>query len=441
MKRIILLLTVLVTLAGCGAQEPTSRPADSAGNLTPRPTVGAAAAPTQVPAAPTEIPAAAPTAVQPSPIPASPTELPVAPTPAPAEPTAAAPAEMTITISSPVAGAVIESPVRITGRASLSPFEQAYGVAIYDSEGNRIGGGGITGVGEYGQPSDFDGEITFTAPATTRLGKIVVSTDSPKDGSIVSQAEVQVELAGYAGGGEYLSLPADHTSVTLPLHVEAANVAPQRSYGLRLTYEDGTVLEGSLETPLHGPERSSAATNLMWDTETTLPKLPSQNATLELLNGSEVLSSRKIYVWDTEDPNANVMPLKVYFLFGESLVEQTRYVPRTSAVATAALRELSWGPTHMEKVMAGFTSALPTTAEVGSRNPFPADWSSRAYLQSISIQDGVAVVDWSKEMAAWGGGSARLGLLTQQVQQTLAQFPTVTGLRMTVDGSEEVLQP
>jgi spore germination protein GerM len=202
------------------------------------------------------------------------------------------------------------------------------------------------------------------------------------------------------------------------------------------------VLEGGLATPLHGPEHTSAATNLMWDTETALPKVPSQNATLELLTRTgEVLATRNLYVWDTSDPDANLMPLKIYFLFGEQLRETTRYVPRTSAVATAALRELSWGPYHNEVAMAGFTSALPSSGLLADHDPFPADWTTRVRLQSIAIQDGVAIIDWSKEMAAWGGGSARLGMLTQQVQQTLAEFPTIKSVRMTVDGSEEVLQP
>ncbi|HYF61604.1 MAG TPA: Gmad2 immunoglobulin-like domain-containing protein, partial [Herpetosiphonaceae bacterium] len=423
----------------------------SAGNLTPRPTVGATDAtqapglPSPIPAtqeafppteapAPSQIPAEAPTSSAPSP---SPTEAPTV-----AVPPTEAPVELEIALAAPAAGTVIESPVRISGRATLSPFEQNFGVAIYDSEGNQIGGGGITGVGEYGQPSDFDGEIEFTAPATARPGKIVVFVDSPKDGAIISQAEVQVRLAGYAGGGEHISLPAENASVTLPLHVEVANATPHSSYGLRLTYADGTVLQDDLPTPLHGPVPTSAAANMMWSTETTPPKPPSQSATLELVSRTgEVLATRNVYVWDTYDPTANVMPLKIYFLFGEEVHEQIRYVPRTASVATAALRELSWGPTGNEVDMAGFTSALPTTNLIADRDPFPADWTSRVRLQSISIRDGVAFVDWSKEMAAWGGGSARLGLLTRQVEQTLAQFPTITGVQMTVDGSAEVLQP
>ncbi|MBA3471130.1 MAG: GerMN domain-containing protein, partial [Herpetosiphonaceae bacterium] len=177
-----------------------------------------------------------------------------------------------------------------------------------------------------------------------------------------------------------------------------------------------------------------------WATESAPPNPPTQQATLELVDRTgQVLAARRLYVLNKDDEA--VMPIKLYFQLGEELREVTRSIPRTQAVATAALRELSWGPAGNEVAAAGFTTLLPTPEQIASYPGRQADWSDRVYLQSISIKDGVASVDWSKEMAAWGGGSAYLQALTSQVTRTLQQFSSITSVRMTVNGSEEVLQP
>jgi spore germination protein GerM len=102
---------------------------------------------------------------------------------------------------------------------------------------------------------------------------------------------------------------------------------------------------------------------------------------------------------------------------------------------------LSWGPAGNELAAAGMDSALPRPETMAESPQFQNGWAARVYLQSIKISDGTATVDWSPEMAAWGGGSARLAMLRQQVEATLGQFPTIKNVVMTVNGSEEVLQP
>ena len=438
-KHLIIVMLILLMLTGCSTQSvtPTLTSGDAAGGLTPRPTIvtGESAA-TARPNAPAPTLPAAPTNA-PTQVPVLPTS---APTQAPAPPTTAPASDDVITLIAPASGTTVQSPVRITGNATFSPFEMNFGVSVYDSEGNILGQTGITGVGEYGKPSTFDGEIEWTAPASTRPGKIVVFESSAKDGSILTQTEVKVQLAGVAAGSEHIALPAENASVTLPLHVEVANVGPKSSYGLRLVYADGTVLAGDLNTPSNAVSPTAAATNLQWATESAPPNPPSQPARLEVLTRTgDVVATQNIYVLNHADEN--VMPIKVFFALGEEVREVTRYVPRSQSVATAALRELSWGPAGNELAAAGFISALPVPAEIADYANFQPDWTSRVFLQSIRIENGVAFVDWSREMAAWGGGSARLGTMYDQVTRTLTQFPTIKSVEMTVDGSAEVLQP
>ncbi len=251
-----------------------------------------------------------------------------------------------------------------------------------------------------------------------------------------------MQLSGYAGSDPYIALPAENAQVTLPLHIEALHVGLGDPGGgtsiARLTFADGTVLEGPANPP--SATSSSVVLNLAWATESAPPNPPSQPATLELLGASgQVLASRPVYVLNQAEEG--VLPITLFFQLGAELRAVTRSIPRTQAVATAALRELSWGPAGNEVAAAGFTTLLPTPEQIASYPGRQADWGDRVYVQSISISNGVASVDWSKEMAAWGGGSAALQALTSQVTQTLLQFPTIKSVRMTVNGSEEVLQP
>ena len=86
-------------------------------------------------------------------------------------------------------------------------------------------------------------------------------------------------------------------------------------------------------------------------------------------------------------------------------------------------------------------SALPRPETIIDWPFFRDGWAGRTYLQSISISDGVAAIDWSEEFAAWGGGSARMHMIGEQIRATLGQFPTVSDFAMTVNGSDQALQP
>lgn len=55
-------------------------------------------------------------------------------------------------------------------------------------------------------------------------------------------------------------------------------------------------------------------------------------------------------------------------------------------------------------------------------------------LRGLTIHDGVATADFSKELRAYGGGSARVGIIRQQITRTLEQFQTVHEVRIAIEG-------
>jgi len=126
----------------------------------------------------------------------------------------------------------------------------------------------------------------------------------------------------------------------------------------------------------------------------------------------------------------------LYWFVGEEIESEHRRIPHTLAVGTAAMELLLEGPPP------GFSTALPTPDEVQSYPGRQSDWGSRVRLLGLTIDDGVATVNFSQEMNAYGGGSARVAHIREQITRTLQQFPTVQEVRIAIAGQTEgVLQP
>jgi len=124
--------------------------------------------------------------------------------------------------------------------------------------------------------------------------------------------------------------------------------------------------------------------------------------------------------------------IKLYFVrcrdTAQELVEVESVVPYIQSIGQAAILQLLEGPTEQERKRLSLDTAIPR----GTR------------LNSIWIQDGIAHVDFSKELRNYGGGSARCLAIRAQIEETLKQFPTVKEVVITVEGkgeSEGILQP
>jgi spore germination protein GerM len=120
---------------------------------------------------------------------------------------------------------------------------------------------------------------------------------------------------------------------------------------------------------------------------------------------------------------ADTTIVRAYFFLGSfsgnaGLAPVLREIPRTSAVATAAIHALLDGPND---------------AELGARPAMYTDIPDGTRLLDLSIKDGVATIDLSAEFEAGGGKASILGRLAQVVY-TLTQFPTVDGVLFKLDG-------
>jgi len=102
-----------------------------------------------------------------------------------------------------------------------------------------------------------------------------------------------------------------------------------------------------------------------------------------------------------------------------------REIPRTKEVARAALEELLKGTTKEEEAEGFFTSINPNVK-----------------IQSLTIENGVAKVDFDEQLEFQVGGSCRVAAISWQIRETLKQFSTVKEVIISINGcSEDILQP
>jgi spore germination protein GerM len=102
-----------------------------------------------------------------------------------------------------------------------------------------------------------------------------------------------------------------------------------------------------------------------------------------------------------------------------------REIVKTSALAQAALTELLTGTTPTE-TEAGFATSL---------NP-------NIKIQSLTIENKVAKVDFDEQLGSGVGGSCRVTAIRAQISETLKQFSSVKSVIISINGrSEDILQP
>lgn len=102
-----------------------------------------------------------------------------------------------------------------------------------------------------------------------------------------------------------------------------------------------------------------------------------------------------------------------------------REIEKTPTVGRAAIEELLKGPTAEEKEQGYFSSI-----------------NSGVKLNSLVIENGIARPDFDEQIEYQLGGSCRVSAISNQIRETLKQFPTVKEVIISVNGrTEDVLQP
>ncbi len=129
------------------------------------------------------------------------------------------------------------------------------------------------------------------------------------------------------------------------------------------------------------------------------------------------------------------LTIKVFFgnnkkdpqvLYCEKVYPAERRIPKTKAIARAALEELLKGPTITEQNQGFFTSIKPGVK-----------------IQGLTIENGTAKVDFDEKLEFQVGGSCRVTTIRAQIIETLKQFSTVNNVIISINGrtGENILQP
>ena len=238
-----------------------------------------------------------------------------------------------------------------------------------------------------------------------------------------------------------VEIPAANARLTVPVHMLVRVGQPGEQVSVQLRWRDGTTLQRSY-TLLRGEDgRGLLIGNLDWGAIPQPPEPATQLATLEIRNSAgKVLTSQPLVVLSPDDPTTQEVILYcVVVRDAEMVVPYKTHISQTTSPATAALEELLWGPPAPTNI--GYSTALPTPQQVLDYPGRRADWGPRVTLRSLSIKDGVAIADFSKELQAYGGGSVRVKLISEQITRTLQQFPGVQRVRISIEGVIDALQP
>jgi len=340
-----------------------------------------------------------------------------------------------IVLDYPQNNETVSNPLTVRGRTALMPFEATLVVRVYDAWGQLCGVAPIMTQGEYGGPATFEGSVTYGGVPGT--GRVEVADISAKDGSDIAVASVAVTLAGFPGSG-YVEMPAPLDQATVPTHVLARVGQPGEQVNVTLTWDDGTQF-AHVVTLLAGRDgRGLATISLDWVLDPRPPHPGTQGATLYIHDlAGQMLARQPLTVLHPND--ANTLGVNVYWVRHEQVTPQPIRVPRTLGIGRAALEALLWGP--VPNNLEGFQTAIPLPAEVLTAANRGADWGERVRIKGLTIINGVARADFSKELLANAGGSARMTLIRQQIEQTLLQFSTVNQVIITVEGQTGMLEP
>lgn len=229
--------------------------------------------------------------------------------------------------------------------------------------------------------------------------------------------------------------PRANQTVTSPLHIAGEARGSwffEASFPIRLLDSEGaTLVNYYIQTPLNWMTEDYVAfsTNLAFEApqEGTGTLVLYKSNPSGLPEHDDKFEIPVQFGATIQDP----MSVRIHFSTGgETDCTQTqavtRQIPRTQAVARSALQELFKGSTQAEQNQFGLYTAI---------NP-------GVTIQQISIENGVAYVDFSDELELNVGGSCRVAAIYSQIRNTLLEFSTVNDVVLSVNGrTEDILQP
>jgi hypothetical protein len=245
-----------------------------------------------------------------------------------------------------------------------------------------------------------------------------------------SSARSSAQSSARGAANIVITEPAANQAVTSPVTVKGQARVFENTYQYRVRDADGTVLAqgfGTAQSPdigQFGPLSSVIAFSEPEGERGTIEVF-----TLSANDGSETdMVVIPVRFAGKDQSEADVFYGSKTAPAGrecEALVTQSRPIPKDASVQdamAAALRELLRGP----QADANAATAIP----------------KGTVLNNVTLDDGIATADFSAQLENYGGGSCNVGLIREQIERTLKQFPGVQGVIISVEGRmEDVLQP
>ncbi|MBI4127756.1 MAG: GerMN domain-containing protein [Parcubacteria group bacterium] len=261
------------------------------------------------------------------------------------------------------------------------------------------------------------------------FGIYTVVTKAPSQGPASTNVPTPTATATSQTNIQVFS-PTPSQQVGLPLVVTGQARVFENTFSIRLKDQDGTELV-EVVAMANSPDIGQFGP---FSVSINYPAPQGTTGTLEAFqysaqDGSEI---DKVIVPVKFADIASDM-VNVYFSReGDSLENEcnaihavARRIPKTEAVARAALEELLKGTTV-------------TDAKTG----YISNINSGVNLQSITIENGVAKVDLDDALEFQVGGSCRVAAIRSQIENTLKQFSTVKSVIISINGrTEDILQP
>jgi spore germination protein GerM len=121
-------------------------------------------------------------------------------------------------------------------------------------------------------------------------------------------------------------------------------------------------------------------------------------------------------------PGESYSTVRAYFFKGDRLAAVERRQSPEQPPLKQALLELLAGPTARE-MEAGFTTQLPPAVK----------------LLGLKIKERVAIIDLSRELEEYGGGSARVEGIVAQLVYTATEIPGIDQAWLWIEGQREVV--
>lgn len=243
-------------------------------------------------------------------------------------------------------------------------------------------------------------------------GIIVISLNNS---SVSSPVSSPLKIVGYVTGKDnWVGFEGQAGTVKL-----LDNLGKELAFGILTATTEWTTLPTNFETTLNFQSASVQSGTLVFHNE----------------NPSGLPEKNKEFILPVKIVKSLGETTKVLAYFSNNKMDPEyscnkvfaveRDVPKTTAVARAALDELLKGLTSKEQTAGFFTSI-----------------NQGVKIQSLKIENNTAHVDFDEQLEYQVGGSCRVSAISAQIMQTLKQFSTVKNVIISINGrTEDILQP